>query len=107
MRNVVVVSRIGLLERKRKLLISPFRFPALGGTLACGMKARTFNATGLSAPVILLSEKAVRHGTPPTDVVVEGSKIWPLRIGVPSHGLLTPVEAPSNAEKSPVRSRSV
>src|SRR5712664_1293211 len=103
---------MGLLELKRKLLISPFWLAALGAMFGCTLRnPSTFWATGLRVPVILLPGKAVRHSTgwPPTRTVcvVEGSKIWPNRIGVPSHGLVAPVGAPSRAEKSPVRSASV
>src|SRR5438093_11677767 len=73
-----------------------------------------FWATLLSV-VILLLGKAVRHCTPFTVFVVEGSKIWPWRIGMPSHGLmigfggasLSSRAGPSRLEKSPSRSAAV
>src|SRR6266567_2579062 len=73
-----------------------------------------FWATLLNVGTLLL-EKAVRHCTPFTVFVVEGSKIWPWRIGVPSHGLITGFcgvslsssAGPSRLEKSPCRSAAV
>ena len=73
-----------------------------------------FWATLLSV-VILLPGNAVRHCVPLTVFVVEGSKIWPWRIGVPSQGLMTGFggaslsssAGPSRLEKSPCRSAAV
>src|SRR5260370_24769607 len=117
MRKVMVVSLMGLRERKRKLFFNPFWRPA---RLGCTCRNEsTFKATGLRAVLILFAGKAVRHGTPPTVFVVEGSKIWPRNSGLLSHGLSTGIggppgiglgvvnAAPSKAEKSPVRSASV
>src|SRR6266849_3576655 len=117
MRKVMVVSLMGLRERKRKLFFNPFWRPA---RLGCTCRNEsTFKATGLRAVLILFPGKAVRHGTPPTVFVVEGSKIWPRNSGLLSHGLSTGIggppgiglgvvnAAPSKAEKSPVRSASV
>src|SRR5713101_6649895 len=103
---------MGLLELKRKLLISPFWPPA---TLGCTFRnPSTFKATGLREPVILFPGKAMR---PPTNPVgqeaVEGLKICPRRIGLLSHGFRIGLPAvsfrggPNSAEKSPVRSASV
>src|ERR1700687_3111849 len=116
MRNDMVVSRWGLMDWKIKLLMSPFMDPAV-----LGWTVRTesiFCATGLRF-VILFPGNAVRHSTPPTVFVVEGSKIWPKCTWLPSQGLSTGMGCPPDvgfgvvnpgpriAEKSPVRSASV
>src|SRR2546430_14357158 len=103
--NVMVVSRGRLLDRNWKLLqmtvLQPGPLPPVGS----GTYVRTFWATVLNWLLgIMLPGKAVRQGWPPTIVVVAGSKIWPCRTGVPSHGLVTPRGGPSNAGKSPGRS---
>src|SRR5713226_6794999 len=114
MRKVMVVSLMGLFERKMKLLMRPFWLAGLGVTLGCTCRnERTFKATGLRF-VILFPGKAMR---PPTNPVgqeaVEGLKICPRRIGLLSHGFRIGLPAvsfrggPNSAEKSPVRSASV
>src|SRR5256884_916029 len=100
----MVVSRGRLLDRNWKLVqmtaLQPGPLPPVGS----GTNAKTFWATVLSRLLgIMLPGKAVRQGWPPTIVVVAGSKIWPCRTGVPSHGLVTPRGGPSKAEKSPAR----
>src|SRR2546429_7878920 len=104
----MVVSRGPFLDRNWKLLqmtvLQPGPMPPVGS----GIYVKTFWATVLSRGLgIMLPRKAVRQGWPPTTVVVAGSKIWPCRTGVPSHGLVTPRGGPSNAEKSPVRFSAV
>src|ERR1700745_1961195 len=104
MRKVIVVSREGLVDTKRKL----FTWPDPVGS---GMKFRTFCATELMLGT-LLPGKAVRHVTPPTVLVVDGSKICPKWTGEPSHGLVTGTPllvstGPKRAEKSPERSACV
>src|SRR5438132_14088922 len=97
MRKVIVVSLMGLFERKRKLLMSPFWLAGVGVTFGCTCRYESpFKATGLRAVLILFPGKATR---PPTNPVgqeaVAGSKIWPRRTGLLSHGLVAPVGAPS------------
>src|ERR1700719_2606454 len=107
MRKLIVVSRRCWLERKRKLLISPFRLVAVAGWLGETVrKPRTFFATGSQRfGETIFPGNAVRHCTccPPTVtvLVVDGSKICPFKTGVPSQGLMAPVGAPRRAEKSP------
>src|SRR5205823_5876864 len=97
---------LGATERKIKLLVSP----SVGSAWTV-RKESIFCATGLRL-VILFPGNAVRHCTPPTVFVVEGSKISPNRTWLPSQGLITGAPlfirtGPSRAEKSPWRSASV
>src|SRR5689334_2198770 len=88
MRTVIVVSRVGLFDEKRKLLQTTTPQDGSEARFACGTKFRTFCATVLSPVGMIFPGKAVRHGWPPTVCVVEGSKICPWRTWVPSQGLM-------------------
>ena len=108
-RNVMVVSRIGITELKTKLFCKPFRFWGVGATFGVTVrKFRTFCATALNGVLILFPGNGERQVTPLTTRVVEGSKICPTKIGLLlSQGFRVVVAAPSNAEKSPVSSAGV
>src|SRR5580700_7915176 len=101
----MVVSRSCSLERKTKLFCRPLSVPGrLGVTVR---KPRIFFATESKLVVgTMFPGKAVRHCTPPTVFVVEGSKICPVRICDPSQGLITGwpllvTGGPRRAEKFP------
>src|ERR1700693_3696963 len=105
MRKLIVVSRCCSLETKTKLFCKPLLVPGkLGVTVR---KLRTFFATESNLDVgIMFPGKAVRHCTPPTVFVVEGSKICPVRTCDPSQGLITGCPllvtgGPRRAEKLP------
>src|SRR5580700_8728907 len=93
------------LELKSRLLV---RFVFCGA----GIKASTAAAVEFTVGMTLLVANGKRQGTPPTIVVVDGSKIWFVNTCCPVQGLITgcPLAVtggPKSAEKSPVRSAVV
>src|SRR5256885_201132 len=73
-----------------------------------GIKPRKFVATELiRAGSIWLFRNGSRQVLPPTTRVVSGSKICPANTGRPVQGLVSPVGAPRNALKSPLRIASL
>src|SRR6266851_787022 len=105
----MVVSRIGIMELKTKLLVNPFTFWAVGATSGMTVKNfSTFCATALNGVLILFPGNGERQVTPLTTRVVEGSKICPTKIGLLlSQGFRVVVFAPSKTEKSPFNSAGV
>src|SRR5258708_36449258 len=107
MRKVMVVSLMGLRERKRKLFFNPFWRPArLGCT--CRYES-TFKATGLRAVFIFFPGKALRPvWTPGSHAYsgVEWSTNYPSINGRLSLEVVAYVAAPLQAEQPTVRSPS-